>query len=200
VTVTTPAHAAALVFASDPRWTAISPLRDDLIGASTWFETSEEDGGFGVRITAGAGDCMAGCIEQHTWTYHVDVDGAVTLAGEEGDDVEVQAPATSDEPTELRIKLTAGPVCPVERDPPDPACAPRAVANAEVTVFAADGSEVGSTTSAADGTVAFDLEKGAYYVVAQSVDGLMGTPEPQAFSVAGGGQLDLVMGYDTGMR
>jgi hypothetical protein len=69
-----------------------------------------------------------------------------------------------------------------------------------VTLFAANGTEVATATSAADGVVAFELEGGAYYVVADAVEGLMGTPEPQAFSIVGGSQLELVMGYDTGIR
>ena len=35
----------------------------------------------------------------------------------------------------------AGPVCPVESDPPDPSCAPRPVAGAPVVVTPADGSD-----------------------------------------------------------
>ncbi|MEO6349668.1 MAG: hypothetical protein ABIP53_03365 [Candidatus Limnocylindrales bacterium] len=200
MSVTSPAQAAALVFASDARWAAMAPFRADIIGASIWFETFSEVGGYGVRITAGEGDCESGCIERHTWTYHVDNDGTVGLVGEEGDDIDVQVPPASTEPSTVRVVLTAGPVCPVERDPPDPACAPRPVANATVTLFAADGSEIASTLSGADGTVAFELDAGAYYVVAEPVQGLMGTPEAQAFSIVGGTQLGLAMGYDTGIR
>ena len=58
------------MFASDPRWAAMVPLRSDLIGASMWYEAIiSRDGGFAVNITAGSGDCMAGCINQHTWHY-----------------------------------------------------------------------------------------------------------------------------------
>ena len=46
---------------------------------------------------------------------------------------------------------TAGPVCPVERIPPDPACAPRPVAGAVVVVRDGTGREVARATTAADG-------------------------------------------------
>ena len=87
VRVTSAAQAAALVFASDARWSSMSPLRPDLIGASRWYEASAEADGFGVVITAGSGDCLAGCISQHRWIYHVTPEADVALVREEGDDV-----------------------------------------------------------------------------------------------------------------
>ena len=39
------------------------------------------------------------------------------------------------------VVAMAGPVCPVESDPPDPSCAPRPVAGAPVVVTPADGSD-----------------------------------------------------------
>jgi hypothetical protein len=178
----------------------MTPLRPDVIGASMWYEAFVAPAGFGVDITAGAGDCMAGCIERHVWHYEVDVDGNVTLAGEEGDDVSVTPPTPSTDPTAVQVMLTAGPVCPVERIPPDPDCAARAVANADVTLYAADGTEFATATTGADGMVAFEVPAGAYYVVAQQVEGYMATPEPQAFSVAGGDTVGLTLSYDTGIR
>src|SRR5688500_3230666 len=51
------ARAAALVFASDPRWARMVPLRADMIGQSTWYEAFEDGDGYTVKITAGEGDC-----------------------------------------------------------------------------------------------------------------------------------------------
>ena len=201
VGVASAAQAAARVFASDPRWAAMVPLRSDLIGASLWYEaTAGTDGGFNVDITAGSGDCMAGCINQHTWHYSVNADGDVTLVSEDGDEVELATPTPSDEPSTIQVVLNAGPVCPVEQIPPDPNCAARAVANASVTLYAADGTEIDTATTGADGMVAFEVPAGAYYVVAEQVEGYMGTPEPQAFSTAGGDTVGLLMSYDTGIR
>jgi hypothetical protein len=176
-------------------------LQPDLIGASRWYEASADaDGGFGVTITAGAGDCMAGCIEQRRFIYHVDPDGTIELVRQEGDDIEIDTPTPGTGPARATVTLTAGPVCPVEQNPPDPNCAPRPVANATVTLYAADGTEVASTASTAEGLVAFQVEPGAYYVVAQPVQGLMGTPEAQAFALIAGSQAGMSMAYDTGIR
>jgi hypothetical protein len=194
------AQAAALVFASDPRWAQMVPLRPDLIGASMWYEAFEAVDGFTVTITAGSGDCEAGCIDQHRWNYHVDYDATVTLAGEDGDDVEVEPVGGGNGPARVTVQLIAGPVCPVEQVPPDPNCEGRSVANAEVVIRDSSGVEVGRATSDDQGMLTFELDAGAYYAEAQPVDGLMGTPEAQAFSVIGGGAASLLMGYDTGIR
>lgn len=199
-TVTSVAHAAALVFASDPRWAQMIPLRPDMIGQSSWYEAFESADGFTVNITVGQGDCQAGCIDRHTWQYNVDQGGTVELVGEDGPPIAVQPGGGGEDQAHVTIQLTAGPVCPVETVPPDPNCAARAVSGADVTIFKADGSEVATTTSDGEGNVVFEIPAGAYYVVAGVVEGLMGTPEAQAFAVLGGDQVGLLFGYDTGIR
>jgi hypothetical protein len=171
-----------------------------MIGQSTWYEAAQDAGGFSVRITVGQGDCFAGCIEQHTWSYRVDGDGTVELVGEDGEDVVVEPPVGGDGPGRLTVQLTAGPTCPVEHNPPDPNCAARPVKEAEVVVYSAAGEEVARETSDSDGKIEVDLPAGAYYVVPQPVEGLMGTADEQAFSFVGGDQADLLFGYDTGIR
>lgn len=197
--VTTAAQAAALVFAHE-HIAQIGPLMPDIIGQSSWYEASEEAGGYAVKITVGAGDCQAGCIERHTWTYHVDLDGTVTLIGDEGDDIGLPTDEGTADPLSLRITLSAGPVCPVEQNPPDPACAPRPVANVEVLVFDPSGQQVGEGVSDDHGLINMQLPAGAYYVVAAPVEGLMRNAEPLAFAGVGGDSVALVMGYDTGIR
>jgi hypothetical protein len=198
--VSSAAQAAALVFASDERFARMQPLRSDMIGQSAWYDAAEDADGFSVVITVGAGDCQAGCIERHTWSYHVDRDGTVTLIGDEGDDITLEPPVPSDDDLTLNVLLVAGPVCPVEQNPPDPACAPRPVVNAGVQVFNAAGQMVGEGVSDDSGIVSMQLPSGAYYVVPAPVEGLMGTAAAQAFAAVGGDQVDLVLGYDTGIR
>jgi len=178
----------------------MTPLRPDVIGASTWYEASQTGEGFSVTITVGQGDCQAGCIERHTWTYNVDGAGAVTLRGEDGDEVDVDEPAGGDGPALLTALLTAGPTCPVEQFPPDPNCAPRPVEGAEVVVFDETGNEVAREESDEEGMVSFDLPSGAYYVEAEKVEGLMVAPEAQAFAFLGGDEIELLFSYDTGIR
>jgi hypothetical protein len=81
---TTAEAAAALVIAADARFTGIRPLDPNVIGQSSWYTVRQGLVGWIVTITIGWGDCQAGCISRHTWTYTVDPSGAVTLSGETG--------------------------------------------------------------------------------------------------------------------
>ena len=93
----------------------------------------------------------------------------------------------------------AGPVCPVETNPPDPECAPRPVIGATLLAIAASGEEVPSTTDA-NGQFSFVLTPGHYEIVAQPAEGLMGIPAPIQVEVAAAA-IDLgVLMYDTGIR
>ncbi len=197
--VTSPAQAAAVIFAREGVG-RMGSLLPDVIGQSSWYEAYEEADGFAVKITVGSGDCQAGCIERHTWTYHVDYDGTVTLVADEGDDIGLPVAKGTADPLTLRVSLTAGPVCPVERNPPDPACAPRPVVNVEIAVYDVSGSQVASAVSGEDGVATLQLPAGAYYVVAPPVDGILGKAEPLAFAGVGGDSLALVFTYDTGIR
>ena len=178
----------------------MGPLLPGVIGQSSWYEANQEADGFAVKITVGSGDCQAGCIERHTWTYHVDYDGTVTLVADEGDDIGLPPAAGLPDPLRLRLSLVSGPVCPVEQNPPNPACAPRPVVNVELAVFDAGGTQVGSAVSGEDGVATLELPAGAYYVVAPQVEGLMRQPEPLAFAGLGGDSVTLVFTYDTGIR
>lgn len=96
---------------------------------------------------------------------------------------------------------TAGPVCPVERNPPDPNCRPRPVAGAVMIIKDASGAEVTRATTRGDGTFTVSLTTGSYTLVPQPVRGLMGTPQPMAFQVGGGkAEPPLEVQYDTGIR
>jgi hypothetical protein len=95
---------------------------------------------------------------------------------------------------------TAGPVCPVEKNPPDPACAPRPVEGAIVVFRDAAGAEVARTTTAADGTFFAELPAGIYVVTPQPAKGLLGTPGPESVTVTDGATVRLDVAYDTGIR
>ena len=92
--VSSPADAAALVIATNPMFTGTMELRPDVIGASRWWTaTPLASGGYRVVLTVGWGDCMAGCIERHVWTFDVDASGGVQLVSETGDPVPSDLPA-----------------------------------------------------------------------------------------------------------
>ena len=109
----------------------------DVVGQDHWWEALPLDGstpptGWTVRFTAGWGDCPAGCIDQHSWTWNVTSEATVTFVSEEGSvltpEVLAGLHANAKGPG-AGGRVTAGPTCPVER-PGDPACAPRMVAGA----------------------------------------------------------------------
>ena len=100
----------------------------------------------------------------------------------------------------LRGTATAGPVCPVEKVPPDPACAPRPIAGAVLVVRDATGREVGRATTAADGTFSIALEAGDYVLEPQPVQGLMGTAPPRPVTVVAAAATTTDVVYDTGIR
>lgn len=112
-------------------------------------------------------------------------------------------PAASPAPaqTVIEVRANAGPVCPVETVPPDPACEPRAVAGAPIFVMPADGRDVivAQGTTGEDGIVRLDVPPGAYIVIGGDMPGLMGQPSPTAVTV-GSAPLSITITYDTGIR
>src|SRR4051812_16222708 len=95
---------------------------------------------------------------------------------------------------------TAGPTCPVEKVPADPACAPRPVCGAVVVVRDGSGVEVARAMTGADGTFFVALGPGSYVVAPQPVEGLMGVAPEQSIDVAAGARSTIVLAYDTGIR
>jgi hypothetical protein len=93
----------------------------------------------------------------------------------------------------------AGPTCPVESDPPDPACADRPVAGAHLLILDAVGDEVADVTTTPRGTFTIELQPGDYTLMPQPVEGLLGTAGPQPFTV-GDDPVELDVAYDTGIR
>ncbi|NJD27591.1 MAG: hypothetical protein FIA92_04770 [Chloroflexi bacterium] len=92
--MTNPQEAAALVIATNPLFAGAMELNPDLVGQSTWWTSSSlPDGGYRIEMTVGWGDCPAGCINRHVWTFDVVPDGTVTLVEETGDEVPPSLPA-----------------------------------------------------------------------------------------------------------
>ena len=99
------------------------------------------------------------------------------------------------------VVAMAGPVCPVESNPPDPSCAPRPVPGASIIVTAATGSEVvAQGETGADGRLTLALPAGDYLVTAGEVEGLTGAPEPVVVSVLANLSTEVPVAYDTGIR
>lgn len=182
-----------LVLGENEQFIGIAPRDPELIGQAAWYEATPTSDGWEVEVRIGWGDCPAGCISEHRWTYTVSRRGAVKLVDESGD----QLPAGST----VTGTVSAGPTCPVVTDPPDPSCADRPVEGAVLVVVTSDGVEVARTTSDVEGQFVLRLAPGSYRLEPQPVEGLMGTAAPIDFSLElGGSAPELLVSYDTGIR
>ena len=96
----------------------------------------------------------------------------------------------------------AGPACPVERNPPDPGCAPKPVEGATIIVRDAGGREIASTTTGMDGSYRVAVPAGSVRVQAAPVAGLMRAPAPIDVVVPAGptAWVRVDLSYDTGIR
>jgi hypothetical protein len=198
--ITSAAQAAALVMASDQRFASIAPANPDMIGGCCSYEASEAPPGYQVTIMLGWGDCPAGCINHHTWQFHVDPDGTISLISEHGDEPPPVNPSGEQQPATVTVNMRAGPTCPVVAVPPQPGCEPRPVGNAGLILRSPTGAELETAASNEQGQIVFRLPPGAYYVEPQPVEGLMGTAQPLAFSVVAGETVEINVDYDTGIR
>ena len=110
-----------------------------------------------------------------------------------------QAPATADQA--ITGIVTAGPVCPVVTDPPDPSCEDRPVAGAEIVVRDEAGEMIARVRTADDGTFSIPVAAGRYELVPQPVEGLLGTAASVEATVVDGVPSEPIqISYDTGIR
>lgn len=93
--VTSAEVAVARVVAQNPALAGIGPENADMIGACCFWRAEETADGFRVAFEVGWGDCPAGCIDRHRWTYDVARDGSVELVGEEGPPVPSGVPGAA---------------------------------------------------------------------------------------------------------
>ena len=202
--ISTPEAAAARVGEVNPILAGIGPRNPDLIGACCfWIATPTADG-FRVEFEVGWGDCPAGCIDRHHWTYTVTSDGRVELVAESGPPVPPGVPGEAGGGgilpggSGIAGRALAGPTCPVVTEG-DPACDERPLAGVTVLVLDVNGTEIARLQTDADGRYAVTLPSGPYTVEPQPVEGMMGTPAPIAVTV-GGAFVTVDLDYDTGIR
>ena len=204
--VTTEADAVAWVIAAEPRFAGIGQRDPDMIGQSSWYEAVPASGvgAFLVTMRVGWGDCPAGCTDEHTWLYAVGPDGRVTLQSDGGSAVPDEAwpapDAGGDVTQGLHIAAVASPTCPVEKMPPDPACAPKPVPNVTVLIADDQGQPQGMVVLDGTGQQSVGLKPGTYTVTAQGASGFMNAPEPQRVVIDAGQVTEVALTYDTGIR
>jgi hypothetical protein len=200
--VTTPDGAVAAIRARTPWFDGIGARNPDLIGQGSFWTADAAEGGIRVTFEVGWGDCQAGCIDRHTWTWDVDEDGTVTWVAEDGSELTpdlATALTTGSTTSGVGGRVTGGPTCPVER-PGDPACAGRLVSGAVLVVKGADGNEVARFTTDESGFFRIALPAGDYLLEAAAVEGFMSGPSPTQFTVSQGALTALDLSYDTGIR
>ncbi|HZQ84438.1 MAG TPA: hypothetical protein VFA83_06360 [Acidimicrobiales bacterium] len=101
-------------------------------------------------------------------------------------------------PSGVRGMVTAGPVCPVERIPPDPSCADRPI-TARLTLSRGGGGAGGAHgSSGADGTFEIRAAPGHYTLSATTQQAMRCTP--QDVVVSAGAFTDVHVDCDTGIR
>jgi hypothetical protein len=197
-------EAVASVVASEPRLSGIQPFDSGMVGQSSWYAVTSASGvgAFLVEVHVGWGDCEAGCINDHSWVYAVMPDGTVRVQRESGPPVPDDAWPSQERGAAPGVSVTvvAGPVCPVQADPPDPDCAPRPVANATIVIRDMSGAEVARLTTNAAGQASAELPAGGYVLEPQPVEGLMGTAPTTEVTVEADRITAVQLEYDTGIR
>ena len=187
--VTTEEEAIAAVIAKEPRFKGIAEKNPDMIGQSSWYEIKPASGvgAFLVTIYVGWGDCQAGCIDHHTWTFSVAPDGSATLLNESGSDPPPDAIPSGEGESGQGIQFIsiAGPSCSVEQAA-DPACATHAVPDVTVIVSDVAGHALGMTVLDGSGRRYLGLNPGAYVVRAQPAFGTVPAPKAQKVTVRQG--------------
>lgn len=97
-------------------------------------------------------------------------------------------------------RLVAGPICPVETNPPNPDCAPRPVPGTEVVATLSDGTEL-RVESSVDGTFRIALPPGDVVITFSADEASMLAPDPITATIEANQTLDLGdLTYDTGIR
>ena len=206
VTITTPEEAAARVAQVVPSFAGIGPKDPNIIGGCCFWEAIETAKGFEVTFEVGWGDCQAGCIDRHRWTYSVSRDGAVSVFSQTGPPVPSGVPGSGGGSTGgilpggtgIQGRVLAGPTCPVVTLN-DPSCNDRPVAGATILVLDARGTEVARVVTDAGGNYAVALPSGPYTIEPQPVEGFMHVAESIAVTV-GDGVASVDIAFDTGIR
>jgi hypothetical protein len=201
--VDSPAAAATRVLAAYPQFAGIGPLNSEMIGQCCWYDVTEAPGGYQVTIHVGWGDCPAGCIDRHEWTYSVAAaDGSLKLIGETGAPVPASVPGGGGGgtgPSGIAGKAVPGPLSPVVRAN-DQNSDPRPIPDPVVVDRSLDGAEVARVRTDAAGAFHVALPPGSYTVGGDQTAGFPIAPAPLAVTVVANTQTDVQLLFDTGIR
>jgi len=173
--------------------------------------------GSNVIAVAAALFLVAGCVAAGPLSSLIAASGAASLTPTSADQSTVPTasaaatPRVTERPSaatrgpalaSVSGTLTAGPTCPVETVPPNPACAPRPVSGAFVVAAYSDGQEVARAVSHTDGSYSLELPTGMYTLTPlASSDKMMRAPDGKSITVGPNtARLVVDFTYDTGIR
>jgi hypothetical protein len=104
----------------------------------------------------------------------------------------------------LEGKISIGPICPVETDPPDPGCLPTAETYKAypVSVWTPDGrSKITLLKPSLNGSYTADLDQGNYLIILENSGSNIGSSNlPIAVTIISGKITTLNIDIDTGIR
>jgi len=109
-----------------------------------------------------------------------------------------KCPTTSGRP-ELRGRATMSPICPVERVPQDPACAPKPY-EGSLEVWTQKGGFIKSFATRIDGTFATELTPGTYIIQRPKSAPYFPSLSPVTFTMEQGKLTELTLNLETGIR
>ena len=108
------------------------------------------------------------------------------------------------EPGFLEGKISIGPICPVEHDPPDPGCLPTAETYKAypVGILSSDGKhKITQITPALDGTFSIDLNPGKYLIILEAGNSGIGASNlPSEVEITSHNKTIFNIDIDTGIR
>ena len=104
----------------------------------------------------------------------------------------------------LEGKISIGPICPVETDPPDPGCLPTVETYKAypVSVWTSDGRrKITLLKPSLDGSYKTDLESGKYLIILETGGNNIGSSNlPVEITIISGDVITLNIDIDTGIR
>ena len=102
----------------------------------------------------------------------------------------------------LQGTVSIGPICPVERDPPDPRCkpSPETYAAWPISVYTQTNKKIATVVPDADGQFTLELPEGTYILDLEKKQPIGGNNLPATITITAGETTSFAVDIDTGIR
>jgi len=102
----------------------------------------------------------------------------------------------------LQGTVTIGPICPVERNPPDPRCkpSPETYAAWPISVYTQTNKKITTIVPDADGQFTLELSEGTYILDLEKKQPIGGNNLPATIKITAGKTTSFSVDIDTGIR